>query len=57
MKLHALPLQPSSAHCAEAKAAGQELQPDGGEQGGGLEGGGGAIGAPGLAAFLLHARD
>lgn len=33
MKLHTLPLQPSGAHCAEAKTAGQELQPDRGEQG------------------------
>lgn len=57
MKLHTLPLQPSGAHCAEAKTAGQELQPDGGEQGRGLERGGGAIGAPGLTSFFLHARD
>lgn len=57
MKLHALSLQPPGAHRAEAEATGQELQPDGGEQGGGLEGTAGSVRAPGLAAFFLHARD
>ena len=55
MQLHALSLQPSSAHGAEPKTTCQELQPDGGEQGGGLEGTAGSICAPGLAALLLHA--
>lgn len=32
MQLHALSFQPSSAHCAEAKATSQKLQPDRGEQ-------------------------
>jgi len=56
MQLHALPLQPSGADGAEAETACQELQPDGGEQGRGLEGAAGSIGVPRLAAFLLHAR-
>lgn len=57
MKLHTLSLQPSGAHRAEAEATSQELQPDGCEQGGGLEGTAGSVRAPGLAAFFLHARD
>lgn len=57
MELHALPFQPSGADGTEAKTTGQELQPDGGEQRGGLEGGAGSICVPGLAALLLHARD
>lgn len=57
MQLHTLPLQPSGAHSAEAKTTSQELQPDGGEQGGGLEGTAGPICIPRLAALLLHARD
>lgn len=57
VKLHALPLQPAGAHRAEAKAAGQELQPDGGEQGRGVEGAAGPLGAARLAALLLHPRD
>lgn len=57
MQLHALSLQPASAHCAKAKATSQELQPDRGEQGGGLEGTAGSICIPRLAALLLHTRD
>ena len=57
MKLHTLFLQSSWADGAEAEAAGQELQPDGGEQGGGLKRTAGSISAAGLAALLLHARD
>lgn len=57
MKLHALSLQPAGAHRAEAETTGQELQPDGGEQGGGLEGGAGPVCTAGLAALLLHAGD
>lgn len=57
MELHALPFQPSGADGTEAKTTSQELQPDGGEQRGGLEGGAGSICVPGLAALLLHARD
>lgn len=57
MQLHALPLQPPGADRAEAETPGQELQPDGGEQGRGLEGAAGSVRHPGLAAFLLHARD
>lgn len=57
MKLHALSLQPAGAHRAEAETTGQELQPDGGEQGGGLEGSAGPVCPPGLAALLLHPRD
>ncbi len=56
MQLYALSLQPSGAHSAEAKTTRQKLQPDGCEQGGGLEGTVGAICIPGLAALLLHAR-
>lgn len=54
MQLHALPLQPSGADGAEAKATGQELQPDRGEQGRRLEGTTGSIAIPQLAAFLFH---
>lgn len=57
VKLHALPLQPAGAHRAEAKAAGQELQPDRGEQRRGVEGAAGPLGAARLAALLLHPRD
>lgn len=57
MQLHALSLQPSGAHGAEAEATRQELQPDGGEQGGGLEGPPWPLHAPQLAALLLHAGD
>lgn len=60
MQLHALSFQPPSAHCAhcaKAKTTSQKLQPDRGEQGGGLEGTAGSICIPGLAALLLHTRD
>lgn len=57
MQLHTLSLQPPSAHCPEAKTTSQELQPDRGEQGGGLEGTAGSICIPRLAALLLHTRD
>lgn len=57
MELHALSLQPAGAHRSKAETTGQELQPDGGEQGGGLEGRAGPVRTPGLAALLLHARD
>ena len=57
MQLHTLSLQPSGAHGAEAKATGQELQPDRGEQRGRLEGPAGPVCAAGLAALLLHAGD
>lgn len=57
VKLHALSLQPAGADRAEAETTGQELQPDGGEQGGGLKGGAGPVCTPGLAALLLHAGD
>lgn len=58
MQLHALALQPSGTDGAEAETAGQELQPDGGEQGRGLEGGAQPVRGPGLlAALLLHAGD
>lgn len=57
MQLHILSLQHSGAHGAEAETAGEELEPHGGEQGGGLEDCAGAICTAQLAAFLLHAWD
>lgn len=57
MQLHALPLQPPGADGAKAETTGQELQPDGGEQGGRLEGAAETICVAGLAALLLHAGD
>lgn len=58
VELHALSLQPSGAHGAQAEAAGQELQPDRGEQGGGLEGtAAGSLCTARLASLLFHARD
>lgn len=57
MELHTLSLQAASAHGAQTKATSQELQPDRGEQGGGLEGAAGAICIPRLAALLFHTRD
>lgn len=57
MQLHALPLQPPGADGAKAETTGQELQPDGGEQGGRLEGAAETICVAGLAAFFLHAGD
>lgn len=57
MQLDALSPQPTGAHGSKAETTSQELQPDRGEQGGGLEGAAGAIRAARLAALLLHARD
>lgn len=54
MQLNALSPQPASAHGPKAETTSQELQPDGGEQGGGLEGATGTVCAPQLAALLLH---
>lgn len=57
VQLHTLSPQPCTANCAKAKTTRQELQPNRGEQRGGLEGTAGAVYIPWLAAFLLHTRD